>query len=961
VRRAVLLALLLAAIGCGAIALGQGSKENGRIGPSNSIQPNGRKVEPAGKLTKLGNHPGGGALTTNGRFLWTLSAGRSRNEIRIVQVEPTRKCKRPRRPRKVRRSAGRRARARFRRRLRRYRRSARGYRRCRRQRAAQVGRVVQTISMPGLSGGIAMAPDGRTAYVSGLPNAPRKDLSAPPDVPGREGDVIHVLTYDASKGRAQRAGLIPVPPPSDAPAPQDFPPTSSTKRSWPRDLAISPDGHTLLAALNLADNAAIVDTRSKAVRYVPVGHYPYGAAITGDGKLGLVSNETPGTVSVIDLGSGRRVKDIQVGPRLSHPEGIAIDPKARRAYVAMANQDVIAVIDTAKLEVERTLSVARPQGRGSSPVAVSVTAKGCFLLSSDSGEDAIAVFALPNGTGGKTCKNGPAAKKKKAKKKKAKGTESKKRKKKRKKAKPKAPLARPFELVGRIPTASYPVAAQSGPKATLAWVTAKGVGVGPNPRIQEDNGDNPPQRLPYLVSGVSGVLKFPTYAQLGKLTPRADREVVPSNAQQPPAGTQIRPPGGPIKHVFYVVRENRTYDQVMGDDPRGDGDANLTLFGERYTPNFHALAKRFPLLDHVFANSEASIDGHYWTAAGGVSDYVIKNWHQNYADRGRPYDFGGYVVSAPPAGYVFQRAEKEGVSYFNYGEALAGLSPLPDKDRDVSDEETALAARILSKSDIGTPQPGCYDSDLSNSTVLSQGQVDVYDSSLPPGANPTAHSRFDCFMARFQMQVATGGVPPFNYLVLPNNHTEGTTPGRRTPNAQIASNDWALGQIVDLISHSSIWDSSLILVMEDDSQDGGDHVDAHRIPALAISPYARRGAVVHTRYDQLSFLRTAELLVGLKPAHLAEALAVPLYDAFGTSPSNAEAYDDIVPNVDMNARNTASTPGARESSRLPLGVPDRVPQRVLDKLLWQYRHGPHAEPPPPGPNAVGEEKEDEER
>jgi DNA-binding beta-propeller fold protein YncE len=970
VRRAVLLAVLLVAGACGAIALAQGSKENGRIGPTNQVQPNGRKVKPAGKLTTVGNHPGGGALTTNGRFMWTLSAGRGKNDIRIVQVASSRRCKRPRRPKRVRKSASKRAKARYRKRVRRYRKRRRRYKRCLKLRARDVGRVVQSIRMPGLSGGIAMAPDGRTAYVSGLKDSPHEDQKTPADVPGKQGDVIHVLTYNGGDGTATRAGLISVPPPSDAPAPQDFPPTSMTKKSWPRDLAISPDGKTLLAALNLADNAAVIDTRTKAVRYVPTAHYPYGAGITKDGKFGLVSNETPGTVSVINLASASKVKDIQVGPRLSHPEGIAVDPRTKRAYVALANQDVIAVIDTGGMKVERTLSVARPQGTGSSPVALSVTPGGCYLLSSDAGEDAIALFALPSAAG-KTCSNSAKAKKRKKAKKhkkarkhtKGRAAKKKRKHKKRRKRRTAEVFARPFELVGRIPTAAYPVAAESSRTRTLAWVAAKGVGVGPNingpnPRSTKDSDDeiNSFQYLPAIVSGTTGVLKFPTYAQLGKMTPVADRELVPTDAERPPPGTPIRGPGGPIKHVFYIVKENRTYDQVIGDDPRGDGDPNLTLFGQKFTPNLHALAQRFPLLDHVFANSEASIDGHYWTAAGAVSDYVVKGWHQNYSGRGRPYDFGSYVVSQPPKGYIFQRAENEGVSYFNYGEALAGLSPLPDKDRDATNEETNLAAKILTHSDIGTPQPGCYDSDISNSSVLGQNQIEVYDSSLPPGAPPGSHSRFDCFMARFSGQVATGGVPAFNYMVLPQNHTEGTTPGRRTPDAQIASNDWGLGQIVDLISHSSIWNESLILVIEDDSQDGADHVDAHRIPALAISPWTQRGAVIHTRYDQLSFLRTAEIITGLKSLHLAEALATPLYDAFGTSPANAEPYNAVTPSVDMTARNTAATAGARESSRLPLNQLDRIPQRTLDKLLWKYRHGPHAEAPPAGPNAVGEEK-----
>ena len=191
--------------------------------------------------------------------------------------------------------------------------------------------------------------------------------------------------------------------------------------------------------------------------------------------------------------------------------------------------------------------------------------------------------------------------------------------------------------------------------------------------------------------------------------------------------------------------------------------------------------------------------------------------------------------------------------------------------------------------------------------------------------------------------------------MLPLDHTQGVKPGARTPDADVASNDWGLGQIVDLISHSPIWNSSLILVVEDDSQDGADHVDAHRIPALAISPYTRRGAVVHDRYDQLSFLRTLELIVGLKPLHLAEALAVPLYKAMTPNPGNSAPYNAIMPSVDMTARNPATPANVRASAGLPLNMADQVPQRRLDRMLWHYRHGAGATPPPPGPNASAED------
>jgi DNA-binding beta-propeller fold protein YncE len=848
----------------------------GRIGPSNRIQPNGRKVVPAGELSKLGNAPAGGTLTRDGRYLWTLSAGRGINDIRIVAATGRRK-----------------------------------------------GEVVQKVLMPGLSGGIVMDPTKNVAYVAGVADSNHTDEQVPASIPGREGDVIQVLRYKRRSGRASRAGAIPVPPPATASPYQEFPPNATKTLAWPRDLAISPDGHTLLAALNLADAAAVIDTRTRGVRYVPVGHYPYGAAITRDGRFGLVTSETAGSLAVIDLPSASVTGTIQVGPRLSHPEGMAVDPRGHRAFVAIANDDEIAVVNTHSMKVERVLSVARSPGNGTTPLQLSVTHDGCYLISADAGEDALALFRLPGPR--RHCKRAHGAR-----------------------------HWRAWQLAGRVPTAAYPVAAAPTPdNKRLAWIASKGLGVGPNPHgpnpnspSDSDNQINRFQYLPSIVRGESGILDFPKVKGLRRLTPKADREIVPTNHREAPKGTPLRA-NGPIKHVFSVVRENRTYDQVLGDVGRGDGDPHLTVFGKKLTPNLHALVRRFPLLDHVYANSEASIDGHYWTAAGAVSDYVIKGWPQNYAGRGRPYDFGAYEVSAPPKGYIFQRLLKANVPFFNYGEALAGLSPFPDKDR--TPAQAAVNAEVLAHTD-GQVFGGCYDSDIAIFRSLLT-PADVYDSSLPPGADPLSHSRFDCFKQHFEGQLAGGGVPTFNYIVLPLDHTQGVSPGARTPDAEVANNDWALGQIVDEISHSPIWRSSLILVQEDDSQDGADHVDAHRIPALAISPYARKGAVVHTRYDQLSILRTAELVMGLKPKYLGEVHAVPMYDALGRKPSNSAPYHAIVPNVDMTARNPNTAANRRASAGLPLNLPDQVPQRRLDAILWRYRHGPDSNPPPPGPNA----------
>jgi hypothetical protein len=430
------------------------------------------------------------------------------------------------------------------------------------------------------------------------------------------------------------------------------------------------------------------------------------------------------------------------------------------------------------------------------------------------------------------------------------------------------------------------------------------------------------------------------------MTPLASRQLVPDNAEKAPAGTPLRP-DGPIKHVFYIVRENRTYDQILGDETRGDGDPKLSIFGKQVTPNMHALVQRFPLLDRVFANSEASIDGHYWTAAAKVSDYVNKNWFQNYAGRKRPYDFGVFQVSNPPNGFLFDQAQRQGLSWFNYGEAVADVVPLfPDKDRTPEDLDRINAK--FAKSDVGPPV-GCYPNDA----FISKNEItqnDTVDSSTPAGYKPGTESRFDCFRTKFLAQQVSNSVPAFNYIVLPRDHTEGSSPGRSTPRAAVAENDYALGQFVDLISNSAVWKDSAIFVVEDDSQDGADHVDAHRIPAAVISPFAKRGAVVSTRYDFLSVIRSMELILGMKPLGLFDALATPMYDAFDSNPVNAEPFKVVAPTYDLTEKNPPKAANARLSQSYELNQPDQIPQRVLDKIIWQSVYGKDAQPPPPGPN-----------
>ncbi len=936
--RVAVAATVVLLAGVAAIAVGQALQDTGRIGPERKLTGNGRRLEPFGRLVTVGNFPTGGAVSPNGRWYWTVSTGRGENDIRIVSVRS--------------------------------------------------GRVTQTIRLPGASGGIVMDPTANKAYVSGVRDSTGRTLQeTKPDVPGHKGDVIHVYDYNPGTGSARFDRVIAVPPPSSATAPQNFPPTNVNERtSWPDRLAIAPDGKRLLVPLNLADAAAIVDLgATDKVRYVPTGNYPYGAAILKDGRTGLVSNETPGTVSVIDLERGVKIKDIQVGAHLSHPEAIAVDPKADRAYVAIANSDQVSVIDTERMAVQETLFAGRPEGLGASPVALAVQPDGSRLFVAQEGTDSIAVFGLPNGSArarSRARRDGERVLAAEAERAAARTV-----------AEEEDEDVRPggarirqaggdFPLLARIPTAAFTTDVQvvsastrnpcgirgAGQKrrgkkskrcAKLLWLSGKGLGTGPNPNgpqpTSPDDTDgliNRTEYLPLINIGAAGIADYPSEKRLPRLTRAADRALVPQNAQTAPADTVLRP-GGPIKHVFYLVRENRTYDQILGDEPRGDGDPKLALFGGDTTANAHALAGRFPLLDHVYANSEASIDGHFWTSAAKVSDYVNKNWFQNYGNRGRPYDFGVYSVTWPGNGFLFDQAERQGISYFNYGEAIAGTIPLTDKDR--TGEETQEVAAKFAKSDLGAG-PGCYPNDASiGYDVITMNQI--WDTAVPPGAQPGAVSRFSCFQTRFRAQLASGTVPAFNYLIATNDHTNTLDPGsaskpNRTPRAMIADNDEMLGRLVDEISHSSIWESSAIFVIEDDSQDGADHVDAHRIPAFVISPYAKAGAVVHTRYDFLSVIKSMQLILGMKPLGLFDELATPMYDAFESKPVNAEPFNYVpakIPLLEYNPRGTAS---ARAAARLPTCL-DCASQRDLDALLWKSVHGEGAAPPPPGPNAEG--------
>ncbi len=859
--------------------------------PSTGLLPDGRQLHPQGKQVKLGDLTMGAALTSDGRFLWTVDAGLGNDDVRIVQTASDRVC--------------------------------------------------QILPLPGASGGIALDTRHRLAYVSGL----RYSLWFPTmsKVPGAAGNDVLVFSWTSTCGQARLVRVIPVPPPPGAPTIQTFPPaTSRATSSWPQQLAVSPNGSQLLVALNLADSAAVVDLNdSDQVRYVPMGSgaYPFGAAILPNGRTGLISNEATGTLALVDMHSATRLASVSVGPILSHPQGIVVDSAGARAYVALSNRDEVAVVNLKTRRLERTISVKRSTGLGTMPTAVALSPSGNRLFVAESGADELSVIRVPS-----------------------RGT----------------PAAQDWTMVGAVATADEPeavltAAAQGRRSAQLMYVSARGLDVGanttgPNPTLVTDpifwafHPFPPPTYdifdigVTYtanLLRGTAGLMALPSDAQIQRLTPAALAQLQPIGAETAPADTPVRA-DGPIKHVFFVVRENRSYDQMLGGLGRGNGDRQLQVFGPNVTPNMHALLKRFPLLDNVMADSDASIQGHFWTASASVPDYVSRNWVHQYAGRGRPNDFGMYAVTWPGNGFLFDQAERQQISYFNYGEGLAdSMAQIPDRDRTPAMFQEVK--RVAARSDLGpgiTPG-GCYPSDNSIGTLGSSGTPttgEIFDSSLPAGAPAGSYSHYDCFRERFEQQLAHSDVPAFSYIALTSDHTRGTQVGFPTPNAMVADSDLALGQLVDAISHSRIWSSSAIFVVEDDSQDGADHVDAHRIPALVISPYAGRGAVIHTRYDLLSVVRTIEIILGMKPLTLNDALAIPMYDVFTPKPDNSATVNAAPAQVNLLARNTAASPDAKLSDSLPLHHTDMVPQQTLDGILWRSVYGANSTPPSPGPN-----------
>jgi len=644
-------------------------------------------------------------------------------------------------------------------------------------------------------------------------------------------------------------------------------------------LSVSRDGRTLYATRVFAMTLSAIDlTSGQVVRTVPLPAEPYTSAVSPDGLLVFVSLWGGSRVQVYQADSLSLYAELTTD---EHPNAMTFSNDGRRLFVACANNAAVWSFDTLALapieQIAVTMSPDAPPA--TTPNALSLSPDGNTLIVANADMNAVAVIDVSN-------------------------------------------ASRAF-VSGFIPTGWYPTGAVfTRDGRNILVLSGKGLASAANPT----NG-----ALEKRLVGAVSIVPTPDRVALAEytrkvaaVTPYNDNiRLTPANA---PVGVAIpRSVGGssPIKHVFYIIRENRTYDQILGDVAQGNGDPKLTLFGNDVTPNAHAIAQSFVLFDNFYVDADVSYNGHAFSTAAYVTDFIEKTWQTFYAGRGGLYlsEGGGFLrnpfgnISASARGYIWDVARQSGVSVRSYGEFVAHAS------RSATGEVTAVAT-VPGLSGIVAPSYAGWDLDITDAR------------------------RADAWLAEFRQFEANGALPQLSIIRLPNDHTAGTRPGSPTPRAMVADNDIALGRIVETISNSAYWKDSALFVVEDDAQSGPDHVDSHRSVLLVASPFAKRGFVDHTLYSTSSVLRTIELILGLTPMSQYDAAAAPLYNAFTGTP-NIATYQRLVPRVPTDEKNLPGSFGAAASLAMDFSVEDRAPEVLLNDIIWRSIRGASSPMPPP--------------
>jgi DNA-binding beta-propeller fold protein YncE len=656
----------------------------------------------------------------------------------------------------------------------------------------------------------------------------------------------------------------------------------------PAGLALTKDGKTLYAAAAFGQSVARFDAESGAFQgglALEAGSYPYGLILDESKKQLYVSLWSKARVAVVNT------ETFQVTAQWTteeHPNEMLLAKGGKILFVANANRNTVSVIDTEFGKAIETIGTAiDPKAPpGSTPNSLALSPDESMLLVANANTNDLAVVNVKD----------PA------------GT---------------APL-------GFIPTGWYPTSVRlSRDGKTIFVANGKGASSRANrdgPRPGFSGGRNPIQEyIGGLFQGTLSIIPMPVARQMAAYSQtvyecsplaRGDPTAVHGPAPAPghPIPSKLGEPS-PIRYVVYIVKENRTYDQVFGDLPQGNGDPNLCLFPENVTPNHHALVREFVLLDNFYVESEVSADGHEWSMGAYATDFVERIWPLGYrGDRRVPYVSEGNMEepAKPAGGYLWDKAALKGVSYRSYGEFVGnGATPADPGHASVK----ALEGHI-------DPMFRSFDMDY----------PDV--------------KRTDRFLQELAEFEKTGDMPRLVILRLPNDHTAGTTPGKWTVTACVGDNDLALGQLVEGLSKSRFWPQMAIFVVEDDAQNGSDHVDAHRTVALAISPFIKRKSVDSTLYSTSSMLRTIELILGLDPMSQFDAAARPMYNAFTAKP-DVTPYRHRPAGVDINARNTRNAPMAEASARLDLEIEDRADDLLFNEIIWKAVKGKNAVMPPP--------------
>ncbi|WP_353718943.1 beta-propeller fold lactonase family protein [Dyadobacter sp. 676] len=667
----------------------------------------------------------------------------------------------------------------------------------------------------------------------------------------------------------------------------------------PAGIAVDDAQHRIYVVTKEDCSLYVCDIRTKkATSKLNLGAAAYTCLLSRDGKELYVSLWGGSRVAVVNTETLKISAEIATN---KNPNDLLLTRDGKFLYVANGNDNTVALIDLDKRQVSETLTASlfpnAPVGTTPNGLALSEDEKTLYIANADN--NCLAVFDVE--TKGRS------------------------------------------HSVGFIPTGWYPTAVKTiGPKIFVTngkGFSSRANPKGPNPnlsKVPQQVGPNPQaytgreQYIGGLFKGTLSIIDVPSAQMLSAYsrvvyanTPYTKNKELHAEGE---AGNPIPMKVGdksPIKYVFYIIKENRTYDQVLGDMKEGNGDSSLCLFPEKITPNQHALAREFVLLDNFYVDAEVSADGHNWSSAAYANDYVEKNWVTSYGGRGGTYDYEGQKeIAHPRDGFIWDHALRAGVTFRSYGwfadEGKANIKTLEGKY---------------------CPTFKGYD--------LGYKDID----------------REAAWEKDFDRLVASGTLPRLNTIRFGNDHTSGASVGKATPFAAVADNDLAVGRFVEHLSKSKVWNESVVFILEDDAQNGPDHVDAHRSIAFVAGGFVKRGFADHTMYSTSGMLRTIELILGLKPMSQYDAAATPMWRCFNNKP-NPAAFTSRKPGVDLDQKNMAVNTNSRRSDQFDLSVPDAIDDLVFSEIVWQTVRGEKSVMPAPRRGAFvrlekGEEEDEE--